>query len=103
MWSYAENADISRFYQKTDETRMVRRCGSCRSTVKVGGETECKIADQFREHLNFTSKQLITKSTVAQHNNLPNHSYTDMQVIGLLHIMNTNYRKNYVEKLIQKL
>jgi hypothetical protein len=77
---------------------VCRKCGD----IYIG-ETERKLAERFREHLNLASKQDITKSTVAQHYNLPNHSYTDMEVMGLLHVSNTNFRKIREKQLIQKL
>jgi hypothetical protein len=66
-------------------------------------ETERKLADRFREHLNFAVKLDISKSTVAQHFSLPNHSYTDMQVLGLLHCKSTNNRKLQEKRLIYSL
>jgi hypothetical protein len=67
------------------------------------GETERKLAERFREHLLLVNKQQISKSTVAQHFNLPNHSYTDMEVLGLCHIKHDKYRKITEKRLIKKL
>jgi hypothetical protein len=67
------------------------------------GETERKLAERFREHLYLVNTQQLTKSTVAQHFNLPNHSYTDMEVLGLCHVKNDPYRKIVEKRLIKKL
>ena len=57
------------------------------------GETERKLAERFRENLYAVNKQQIAKSTVAQRFNLPDNSYTDMEVFGLCYVKNNSYRK----------
>ena len=67
------------------------------------GETERKLGDRFREHLYFVNKQFINKSLVAQHFNLPDHSYTDMEISGLLYTDNDKYRKIVEKRIIRQL
>lgn len=67
------------------------------------GETERKLAERFREHLYLVNKQQVQKSTVAQHFNLPQHSYTDMEVLGLCHVTDNAYRKIVEKRLIKRI
>jgi hypothetical protein len=45
----------------------------------------------------------MDKSNVAQHFNLPGHSFTDMDVLGLTHVKNNQRRKIVEKTIIQKL
>lgn len=67
------------------------------------GETERRLADRFREHLRLAVKQETSKSTVAQHYNLPGHCHLDMEVAGLTHAPNTARRKIIEKKIILRL
>lgn len=77
------------------------RCAKCGDLYI--GETERKLGDRFREHLRLVKKQFVQKSLVAQHFNFPDHSYTDMEISGLLHIENDNYRKIIEKRIIRQL
>jgi hypothetical protein len=67
------------------------------------GETSRRLADRFREHVYNVKKKLYKTGEVSKHFNKSGHSFTDMEVSGMLQITDITRRKKMEESLIYKL